>query len=250
MKAIILCAGYATRLYPLTENFPKPLLTIARKEIMTHLIEKIERVRVIDKAYIVTNNKFFSLFQYWGSKISSRVKIEIVNDMTDSKEEALGAIGDLYYVLVNKRIDDDIFVMAGDVLTQFDLNRFIDKFNKKKKPVIATYNKGSKEEIKKRYGCVTFNKDKKVTSFEEKPEKPKSTYIVPPFYIYPKGYIKKIVKYISSGKNPENIGQLISYFHKKDDIFVVEIDETICDIGTLESYNYTNLYFDKMSKRY
>ena len=128
MKSIILAAGYATRLYPLTENQPKPLLPVAGKPMLNYIMEKIEEVSDIDEVFVVTNNKFFLTFVQWKANNEDKFtkKITIVNDKTKTNEDRLGAIGDIHYVIDNMNIDEELLVIAGDNLFEFSLAKFVD----------------------------------------------------------------------------------------------------------------------------
>ena len=116
MKAIILAAGYATRLYPLTKDFPKPLLEVGGKAIMDHIMEKIERVSLIDGIYVVTNHRFYGHFVNWANHSGYAKPIKVIDDKTTSNEDRLGAIGDLQFVMEQEKLEDDLLVMAGDNL--------------------------------------------------------------------------------------------------------------------------------------
>ena len=131
MDAIILAAGYATRLYPLTENTPKPLLKVAGKLMIEHIIKKLEELEIINEIYIVTNNKFEQKFLEWLHNFDAKKPIEIINDGTKSNEDRLGALGDIYYVTDTKKIDKDIVVIAGDNLFEFPLLDVINLFKKR-----------------------------------------------------------------------------------------------------------------------
>jgi len=243
MKAIILCAGYATRLYPITKNFPKPLLSLAGKEILSYLVDKIKQIDIIDEIYVVTNDKYNKYFEYWKQTSDSKLKINIINDQTKSTDDMLGAIGDLNFVIEKENIDDDILVLAGDTVSNFDLNNMVDVFKKTSSPVSVVHNMESKDKIKNTYGCVEFDEENKITSFEEKPEHPKSTYKSVPFYVYPKSYIQKIKKYVSDGNDLNNIGDLITFFHKIGNYFVVKMEEKMFDIGNVDLLNDACEYF-------
>ena len=131
MKALILAAGYATRLYPLTKDRPKPLLSIAGKPILEYIMEKLERAEEIDALYLVTNQKFILNFQNWLDNFETKKKIKILNDGSTCDDDRLGAIGDIRFFLEEEKIDDDLLIVAGDNLFQFDLSRFIKSFEKK-----------------------------------------------------------------------------------------------------------------------
>ena len=121
MKAVVLAAGYATRLYPLTKDQPKPLLEVAGKPIAEHIIRKIEEVDEVDEIFIVTNNKFSEHFSKWVNSFSSSKKITVVNDQTMSNEDRLGSLGDIQFVIEKHNVEDDILVVAGDNLFEFSL---------------------------------------------------------------------------------------------------------------------------------
>ena len=132
IEAIVLAAGYATRLYPLTENLPKPLLKVAGKPIIEHLIKKLESVDMIKKIYIVTNDKFESSFRTWLNSCDVQKPIGIINDGTKSNEDRLGALGDIYYTINKKNVDNDIMIIAGDNLFELSLNDVVNFFKKRK----------------------------------------------------------------------------------------------------------------------
>ena len=138
-KAIILAAGYATRLYPLTKNTPKPLLEVKGKPILEHILGKVENLDIIDEIFVVTNNKFFLNFLSWKESYEGPIKITIVNDMTKSNEDRLGSLGDIKYVIENLGIKDDILVVAGDNLFGFSLIPMVELFKTKEKTIVALY---------------------------------------------------------------------------------------------------------------
>ena len=132
MKAIILAAGYATRLYPLTLNKPKPLLEVAAKPIIEHILFKIEKIKEINNIFIVTNNKFYAKFASWLAVYESKKKIKIINDKTSSNEDRLGAVGDIKFVLEQEKLNDDVMIIAGDNLFEFSLSGPVKIFKEKK----------------------------------------------------------------------------------------------------------------------
>lgn len=246
MKAVILCAGYATRLYPITKNFPKPLLTVARKEIITHLVEKIEETGLIHEVFMVTNSKFYPFFQGWLQALAAKTSltIHLVDDLTDCNEKRLGAIGDLNFVVNKQGISDDILVMAGDTLFSFSLKEFIEYYFMKRCTVVAAYDMKDKEKIKKRYGCIEIDQNNKILTFEEKPEQPKSSISATPFYIFPKHIVKSLGEYLFEKNNPDAPGSLIPWISKKEHCYAYMLQEDRYDIGTLESYNKVNELFE------
>jgi len=243
MKAIILCAGYAMRMHPITMNFPKSLLSIDDKEIVSHLVEHLESSKKVDSVHIITNSKFHKYFKLWADASNFLIPVSIIDDNTTSNAERLGAVGDLNYAIKAGAIDDDIIVLAGDNLVSFDMKEFIEFFENMKKPIIAVHDLKDKELISKKKGCVVVGDNNKVVHFEEKPAKPRSTITAPPFYIYPKLVLPLIQKYLDEGNNPDAPGHFLEWLHKVVDVHAFHIAEQY-DIGTVESNNKVNSMFD------
>ena len=177
MKLIILAAGYATRLYPLTLSQPKPLLKVAGKPMMEHVLDNVATIPYIDHAYVVTNEKFADHFKAWADGYHHpqlRFSFTIVNDGSTDDSNKLGAIGDMYLVITKHEISDDIIVVGGDNLFSSDLSEFGEFCRQKNAPVLGVYDVGNLEEIKK-YNAIEIDETERITYFEEKPAHPKST---------------------------------------------------------------------------
>jgi len=242
MKCIILAAGYATRLYPLTKNTAKPLLEVAGKPILKHILEKVERIDVVDDIYIVTNDKFYSDFSNWVNNNPSEKEITVINDQTTTNDNRLGAIADIQYVIRKEKLAEDVLVLAGDNLFDFELTDFVRFYQATKADCITTHQLDDIEEIK-RTGVVEVNDNKIVTSFEEKPEHPKSNLAVPPFYIYQKETLPLIDQYIDEGNNPDAPGHFVPWLIKHRDVYAYEFSGQRYDIGTMESYEKVQTLF-------
>lgn len=238
MKAIILCAGYATRLYPLTLDKPKPLLPIKGKPLLNYTIEKLEKVPDINEIFIVTNDKFYNSFLEWVQSLNSS-KIKIVNDQTKSNEDRLGGLGDLNLVLEKENIDDDLMVIAGDNLFESDLNEIVGFFKEKRQNVIGLYDFG---DISKagNFGVLEIDSDNKIVSYEEKPENPKSSLISTAVYLYTKEELGKIREYMKTDLPKEGPGYLIPYFMKSQDVYGFVFEGKWWDIGSKETYEEVN----------
>jgi len=241
MDAIILAAGYATRLYPLTENMPKPLLSVAGKPIIAHIIKKLEQIASIGKIYIVTNSKFEQHFKKWLQDFGSEKPIEIVNDGTKSNEDRLGALGDVYYTINSKDIKDDIIVVAGDNLFELSLADVFNFFKKRKSNVIVLHDVKDFE-LARHYGIVEID-GSVVVNFEEKPLSPKSTLASTGIYLFPKKTIQLISKYIAQGNNPDKTGSFIEWLHKRDTVHSYVTDKKWYDIGSIEQLEKANKYY-------
>jgi len=232
MKAIILAAGYATRLFPLTENFPKPLIKINNKPMINYVLEKVEEIG-IREAYVVTNEKFGKQFEEWAKDYDGKANVSIVNDHTMSNDDRLGAIGDIQYTIEQACIDDDILVIASDNLFRFSLHNALNLFRKVGKNTIIAYDVKEKEEASK-MGVVSLNESKKVTSFIEKPVNPPTTLCAIAVYFYPKNVLPLIKKYLDEGNNKDAPGNLPAWLIKEDEVYCQVHEEQWYDIGGFE----------------
>ncbi len=238
MKCVLLCAGFGTRLYPITLNKPKSLLEIKGKPLIEHIIEKIPNE--VDEIFIVTSDNHYLKFIWWLEKFKKknkrREKIKIINDNTTSLETRLGGVGDLWFVIQAEKIQDDILVIAGDNLFDFDLQELINFFKKKKATIAVIYDVKNLEEAKK-FSDVEI-KDNKLTSWEEKPEEPNSTLSSIGIYIFSKEDLKKIGEYMKTDKPKDGAGFLIGDFCKKQGVCAFFLKGRWYDIGSHEIYDY------------
>ncbi len=241
MKAIIMAAGYAVRLYPLTKDKAKPLLPVADKPIIEYIVQKLEVFDEIDGIYVVTNDKFHKQFQQWAQVFSYRKPIEIINDGTLNNDDRLGAIGDMNFVIEQKNIQDDLIVMAGDNLFDFDLAELKKNFIEKK-IVICAYDV-SDIELAKQYGILSVDEDGKVVSFVEKPSDPPSTLAALGIYLFKKDMVPLVKKYIDGGNNSDAPGYFVQWVYKEEDVFAHVFTGTWYDIGDLKSYELANKFY-------
>src|SRR5205807_1300947 len=217
MKVLILAAGYATRLYPLTLTQPKPLLPVAGKPMIEYVLDNLAPIGGLDRIYVVTNSKFAAQFQQWADGYrSTKAKLDftIVNDGSTDDSNKLGAIGDLHLVLTRESVNDDIIVVAGDNLFNQTLEGFGQFCREKKAPVLAVYDVGNLEEIKK-YNAITMDESSKIIFFEEKPQRPTSTVTGIALYFYPKDTLALIHQYIREGNNPDQPGRLVQWLYPR-----------------------------------
>jgi glucose-1-phosphate thymidylyltransferase len=248
MKLIILAAGYATRLYPLTLNQPKPLLPVAGKPMLEHVLDKISSIRDIDHAYIVTNAKFAQHFTKWAEGYRNpkvNFDFRIVNDQTSNEENRLGAIGDMHLVMTNHEIDDDIIVVGGDNLFSSDLSEFGEFCKQKNAPVTGVYDVGDLEEIKK-YNAIETDEDNRITYFEEKPKVPKSTLTGIALYYYPKSVLPLIHQYIEEGNNPDQPGRLVQWLYPRVPFYTWKVPGLWYDVGSIETLEEANRVFSNL----
>jgi glucose-1-phosphate thymidylyltransferase len=247
MKIIILAAGYATRLYPLTLTRPKPLLPVAGKPMIDHVLDNLVSIAGIDQIYIVTNAKFAGQFEKWAEDYRTHktpLKFTIVNDRSTDDTNKLGAIGDLHLVLSREKVDDDIIVVAGDNLFSQSLEDFGKFAREKAAPVLAVYDVGNLEDIKK-YNSITIDAQGKITFFEEKPRNPASTLTGIALYYYPRAAVPMIRKYIAEGNNPDQPGRLIQWLYPRQPVYTWRVPGLWYDIGSKESLEEANRVFAK-----
>jgi len=248
MKLIILAAGYATRLYPLTLNQPKPLLPVAGKPMLEHVLDKIGGIRHIDHAYIVTNKKFTEHFENWAKGYNNpnlNFGFTIVNDQSTDDSNKLGAIGDMHLVLTKHEINKDIIVVGGDNLFSHDLSAFGNYCLEKQSPVTGVYDVGDLEEIKK-YNAIEIEENNRITFFEEKPKEPKSTLTGIALYYYPQSTLPLIHQYIADGNNPDQPGRLVQWLYTRTPFYVWKVPGVWFDIGSIESLEEANQVFSKL----
>jgi len=245
LKLIVLGAGYATRLHPLTLNQPKPLLLVAGKPMIEHVLDNLKSIRAIDHIYVVTNAKFTGHFQRWANEYGTRHKgapITIINDQTTSDSNKLGAIGDIDLVLTEAEIDDDIMVVAGDNLFSHSLVAFGEFCGGGNAPVLAVYDVGDLEEIKK-YNAIEVDENGYITFFEEKPAQPKSTVTGIALYYYPKSILPLIRQYLAEGNNPDQPGRLVQWLYRRTNFCVWHVHGTWYDVGSHETLAEANRIF-------
>ena len=247
MKLIILAAGYATRLYPLTLTRPKPLLTVAGKPMLEHVIDNLAAIAEIDHAYVVTNEKFARHFEDWSSSYRSpklHFEFTTVNDHSTDDSNKLGAIGDTNLVITKYEIDDDIIVVGGDNLFSEDLSGFGQYCREKNAPVLGVYDVGDLEEIKK-YNAIEISDAGQITFFEEKPAQPKSTLTGIALYYYPRNVIPLIRQYIADGNNPDQPGRLVQWMYPRVPFYTWQVPGLWFDVGSKETLEAANEVFSQ-----
>lgn len=235
MKAIVLGAGYATRLYPLTKDRPKPLLEVSEKTILDYIVEKMEKVNEIDEVVIVTNHKFTTHFGEWAKEAFYTKKLTVVNDGTMTNKTRLGSIGDIQFVIEHLNIEDDLMILSGDNLFDFELTDFATYFKQVGTDCITAYHEDNDAQLK-RSGIVELDEKAKILSFEEKSEEPKSSYCVPAFYLYKKETLPLFKQYLSDGHSPVAPGNFVPFLIEQKEVHAYLLEGKRYDIETVESY--------------
>ena len=230
MKCLILAAGYATRLYPLTENFPKPLLKVGSKTILDWLIDDISSSGRVDGFVVISNHKFARIFEDWAP-----AGVTVVDDGTSSNETRLGAVCDIQFAIDRLGLDEDLLVIAGDNVLDFSLCRFIDYAQSKGTSCIMRYFEPEENRLHKS-GVVETDAHDRVLSMEEKPAAPRSHWCCPPFYSSTRADARRVREGIAAGCGTDAPGSFIAWLSRQVPVHAMEMPGRRYDIGNLESY--------------
>ncbi len=242
MKHIVIAAGYATRLYPLTENFPKPLLQIGRSSILDRLIADVDTIADVTEHIIVSNHKFAPHFHQWLDSHPASKPISILDDGTTSNASRLGAVRDLLLALDRYDVDDDILVAAADNILDFSLASFVGFFRAKQTSVVLCYHEPSLARLQ-RMGVLTVDADMRVTDMTEKPAQPATHWAVPPFYIYHRSDLPLIRSCLDHGCGADAPGNLAAYLCHATTLYACPMPGHRYDIGSLASYEEAKKLF-------
>ena len=234
MKCLILAAGYATRLYPLTENFPKPLLEVGGKTILDWLVDDIHTAGLVDEFVVISNHKFAHHFDKWAA--TKVMKVTVVDDGTESNETRLGAVKDIQFAIDKLGLDDDMLVIAGDNVLDFSLTKFMAYAGEKNASCIMRYYEPSEQKLTK-CGVVEIDGNDRIVSMEEKPAVPKSHWCCPPFYYYTRADARLVAQGISAGCGTDAPGSYIAWLCTQTPVHAMEMPGKRFDVGNLESYN-------------
>jgi glucose-1-phosphate thymidylyltransferase len=250
MNVLILAAGYATRLYPLTQTKAKPLLDVAGKPMMEWVIDNLAPIDGIEKVYVVTNSKFAADFQAWADAYHTKnpkLSFEIINDGSTSDADKLGAIGDINLCISRANLaSSGLIVVAGDNLFSQSLEDFGRFCMEKDQPVLGVYDVGDLQEAKK-YGVVAVSPTGEITSFEEKPAEPKSTLIGIALYYYPARTIPSFMTYLAAGNNPDQPGRFVQWLYQHTAVQTWQVPGTWFDVGSKETLEEANSLFVKFA---
>ena len=245
MNVLILAAGYATRLYPLTLNKAKPLLDVGGKPMIESVVENLRGVPGIETIYIVTNAKFSADFESWTKSFQSAnpdFRFKVTNDGSTSDDNKLGAIGDINLVLTRENaLGSDLIVIAGDNLFRESLTRFVE-YAKKTEATVGVYEIADAEAIKK-YGVVAVDAEGVITQFEEKPKEPKSSLAAIALYFYSQNVLPLFTTYIAAGNNPDQPGLFLQWLYPRKPVHTFQITGQWLDIGSKETLEEANKLF-------
>jgi glucose-1-phosphate thymidylyltransferase len=239
MKALILAAGYATRLYPLTKEYPKPLLAVGKQPIINYILDKLQALEEIDEIIVVTNSKFILRFKKWAKLLKPRVALRLVDDLTKSLDDRLGAIGDMHFAIEKSRIADDLLVIGGDNLFDADLTGFVSfaKTQSAGHPTIGVYELKDKSEARN-YGVIKLDQDRRVIDFQEKPRYPESSLVAMCLYYFPRSKLGLIGEYLQhKGDKRDATGFYIAWLKQREPVYGFIFTGNWYDIGDHKFYN-------------
>ena len=243
MKTVVLAAGYATRLYPLTENFPKPLLEIGRSTILGRMLDDIDGIPEVSEHIVVSNGKFAPIFEQWASKPQSlRKPVRVLSDETFTNETRLGAVRDLLLAIEKFSLDEDLLVLAADNILDFSLKGFVEEFKKKGTSMIMCHYEPEIYKLQ-RTGVIEVDDDMKVLQMQEKPQEPVSHWAVPPFYIYRREDLPLIKGAIEGGCGFDAPGNLAHYLVDRTEIHAWKMPAGRFDIGSLDTYEQAKIKY-------
>lgn len=244
LTIVVLAAGYATRLYPLTRDRPKMLLPVGGRPILEHLLDRLAPIEGVEATYVVTNARFAGQFREWADAAAPAVTI--VDDGTEDEESRLGAIGDLALVIEGKRLESDLVVVAGDNLFSDSLETFVETGRSLDTPVLAVYDVGDLDAIR-RYNAISVDAGGRITFFEEKPEHPTSTLTGIALYYYPRSTLPVIRRYLEEGNNPDQPGRLVEWLYTRIPFHTWRVPGTWYDIGSRETLEAADRAFSARS---
>jgi len=237
MKAIVLAAGYATRLYPLTLDMSKMLLDVGGRPMVDYVLDALDPVDGLDRIYLVTNAKFAPQFEDWAP-----AGVTVIEDGTTSEDDRLGAIGDIGFVLERTGLDDDLIVVAGDNLFTAGIEGFVALGREKEAPVLAVHDIGDPA-LMSNYNTTVVDDEGRITYFEEKPERAESTLAGTALYYYPRHALPLIRQYLAEGNNPDQPGRLVEWLYPRTPFYVWQLPGDWYDIGSPDQLEQARAVF-------
>ena len=246
MKALILAAGYGTRLYPLTKNRAKPLLPVGGKPIINYLLDRLVAIDELDQIYVVTNSKFARDFERWAAEVESAKPITVVDDGTTSNDDKLGAIGDMHRVIEQHEINEPLLIVGGDNIFTFDFTEFV-RFYHEHGSSVGLYELDDLEAIK-RYNETVLDERGRIVSFREKPPDPTVKVFAVCLYLYTAEDVRRVADYLGEGNDADAPGHYVGWLHGRSDVYGFAFPGMWYDIGDLKAYEEADRLFSNRTR--
>ncbi len=226
VKALVLAAGYATRLYPLTRDVAKPLLPVGGRPMVDHILDRIREVEAVEDVHVVTNSKFAAAFRDWAP-----VGVTVHDDGTTSEDDRLGAIGDIRFVLDRTGRDDHLLVIAGDNLFDYSLREYVRWWRAKGEASAVAVYEHPDGELVKQYGVVALDVDERIVEFVEKPAEPPSNLAATATYLFHRAHVPLVDRYLDERNSPDQPGRLVEWLHTRVPVYGYRFRGEWLDIG-------------------
>ncbi len=243
MKAIILAAGYATRLYPLTKDRPKALLPINNKPTIDYILDEIATISAVSEVFVVSNHRFAQHFNDWQKELSCPKPVKVLDDGSTCEEDRLGAIGDIIFALDKEQINEDVLIIAGDNFFTYRLLDFYGYFRQTDRDCVCVKELNDQEKLKQ-FAVARLDEQNKILELVEKPAQPKSKIAVYATYIYKKETLPLFKEYIVAGQK-DAPGYFLQWLHSRKDVRAYKFEGECYDIGTIQAYNEVRELMEK-----
>lgn len=229
VRAVILAAGYATRLYPLTRDMAKPLLPVGGRPMVDHILDRVREVDAVEDVHLVTNSKFADAFREWAPE-----GVAVHDDGTTSEEDRLGAIGDIRFVLDRVGRDSHLLVIAGDNLFDYSLHDYVEWWRGKGEASAVAVHEVPDSELIKQYGVVEVDDHDRIRSLEEKPSEPRSDLAATATYLYHRAHVPLVDRYLEEGNTPDAPGNFLVWLYQRVPVYAYAFRGEWLDIGNRE----------------
>jgi glucose-1-phosphate thymidylyltransferase len=244
MIAVILCAGFATRMYPLTENLPKPLLTVADRPVIDYLMDQMADLPQVQAIHIVSNAKFFGHFLNWQSSLAAggtvdATTVRVHNDGATANENRLGAAADLQLVLKTITRPSKVLVSAGDNIYRFSIKPLWEKFLQSDHHHVVALPETDGQKLK-RTGVLELGKNDRILRLHEKPQSPPSTWTCPPLYFFQASVGPQLDSFLKTSEDCDAPGHFIDYLCRREPVHAFRLHSTRLDIGSIDTYQQAN----------
>ena len=240
MDAILLGAGFATRMYPLTRNFPKPLLPVADKPVIDYLMDQLIALPGLAAIHLVTNERYHALFEKWRRTWSAGLRqkqtvFSLYNDGATMNTNRLGAVADLRLAYQCIARPAKTMVAATDIIFRFPILPLWRQFAESKHHHVIALAEKDPARLR-RTGVLAFGQKNRVLSVDEKPWVPLSSWGCPALYFLQPSAQSRLEEYLHISDNHDELGRFIDFLCRKEKVYAFKLNSSRMDIGNLDSY--------------